>query len=81
MLADPNRALVNAAEATITPEAVVISPAGTVLYRGRIDDRFAEVGRRWSKPTHFELRDSLTAILSNKPIKIPKTKIAGCFIE
>ncbi len=81
VLTDPARELVKAAGATITPEAVVLAPDGAVLYRGRIDDRFREVGQRWSQARHTELRDALTAILAGRPVAVPRAPAKGCYIE
>ena len=44
---DPKLALVKFAGATMTPEAVVVV-GGRVVYRGRIDDRYVDLGRRAS---------------------------------
>ena len=42
ILLDPLQTVARQAGLTVTPEAVVLLPDGQVLYRGRIDDRFAE---------------------------------------
>ncbi len=81
VLLDPSRKLTQAAGATVTPEAVVLSPSGGILYRGRIDDRFPDVGLNWREPQHTELRDVLTAILDGKAVPVSRTKAKGCFIE
>src|SRR5262249_31305650 len=44
-LLDPQHLLVKVAGATISPEAAVFSPAGEVLYLGRIDDRVVDLGK------------------------------------
>ena len=80
-LLDTNLALVKKSGATVTPEAAVFSPAGTLLYRGRIDDRDAEIGRHRPAPTTHDLRDALDAILENKPVPVPITKPVGCYIS
>ena len=67
--------------ATVTPEAVVLSPAGEVLYRGRIDDRYPRPGgRRRERPTRHDLRDALTAVLAGKPVATPWPPAVGCDI-
>src|SRR5258707_10764020 len=41
-LLDPTQSLARQTGATTTPQAIVISERGAVLYRGRIDDRSIE---------------------------------------
>jgi len=80
-LLDPSHALVKHTGATVTPEAVVLAPGGRVLYRGRIDDRFADLGQRRQRPTTRDLRDALDAVLTGKPVATPFPKAIGCFIS
>jgi hypothetical protein len=77
---DPKLALVKFAGATVTPEAVVVV-AGKVVYRGRIDDRYVDLGRERPAPTRRDLFDALTAILDGKPVPLAKTQAVGCFIS
>jgi hypothetical protein len=65
--------------ATITPEAVVVAN-GKVVYRGRIDDRYVEIGVERAAPTTHDLADALTATLAGTPIARPITQAVGCFI-
>lgn len=68
--------------ATVTPEAVVLSARGEVLYRGRIDDRYEKVGgKRRELPTTFDLRAALTAALEGKAPAKPWPPAVGCDIE
>ena len=77
---DPKHLLVKAAGAKISPEAAVLSPAGDVLYLGRIDDRVADFGKRRVEPTRRDLRLALDAILAGKPVSARLTKAVGCYI-
>jgi hypothetical protein len=79
-LLDPKHLLVKAAGATISPEAAVFSPSGEVLYRGRIDDRVADLGKRRVEPTRRDLRLALDAILAGKPVSARLTRAVGCYI-
>ncbi len=81
VLLDPRRELVGVTGATITPEAAVLSPSGNLLYRGRIDDRFPDVGIQKPVAAKTELRDALDAIVAGKPIETPRTRAVGCYIE
>ena len=76
---DPTLALVKFTGATVTPEAVVVA-GGKVVYRGRIDDRYVDLGRERPAPTRRDLFDALTAIVAGKPVAQATTQAVGCFI-
>ena len=77
---DPDHALVKFVGATVTPEAAVFS-GGRVVYRGRIDDRFVDLGLERPAPTERDLFDALTAIVAGKPVPHATTQAVGCFIS
>ena len=77
---DRDHALVKAAGATITPEAAVFDSRGRLVYLGRIDDRFVELGRERPAATQHDLRDALAAVLAGTPVTHPRTQAVGCFI-
>lgn len=77
---DSSQKLVKAAGATITPEAAVVGPSGQVLYRGRIDNVYAALGKRRPEATERDLRKALDEILSNKIVSTPQTQAVGCYI-
>jgi hypothetical protein len=77
---DREHAWVQHAGATRSPEAAVFSPAGEMLYLGRIDDRYAGLGKRRTHVSTNDLRDTLDAILAGDPIAQSKTEAIGCFI-
>jgi peroxiredoxin len=79
-LFDPQESLAAFTGATTTPEAAVLSPDGRVLYRGRIDNRLVDFGKQRPKPTEFDLRDALNAILNGKAVPHPRTAALGCAI-
>lgn len=79
-LIDPKESLAGLTGATTTPEAAVLSPAGELLYLGRIDNRLEDFGKQRVKITEFELRDALDAVLSGKPVPHPRTRAIGCAI-
>src|SRR5206468_8070245 len=78
-LRDPKLALVKFAGATVTPEAAVVA-GGKVVYRGRIDDRYVDLGRERPAPTRRDLFEALTAIVAGKPAPQAATQAVGCFI-
>ncbi len=80
VLLDPEHVLVRHAGATKTPEAALFSPAGVLLYRGRIDDRFADYGKQRPAPTKRDLRAALDAILAGRAPEPTRTEVIGCFL-
>jgi hypothetical protein len=76
---DPTHALVALVKATITPEAAVLA-AGQLVYHGRINDRYIDLGVERASPTTHDLEDALSAVLAGKPIAHPATQAVGCYI-
>ena len=66
---------------TVTPEVAVMRGT-TLLYRGRIDDRYVELGRERPKPTERDLEDALDAIVAGKSrCAIRETRAVGCILS
>jgi hypothetical protein len=78
---DRDHALVKRAAATTTPEAVVFDGEGVIVYRGRIDNRYSDLGDRRATVTETYLRDALESVLSGNLPVIAKTPPLGCLIE
>ena len=78
---DPKMVLALKVGATVKPETAVLSPKGELLYRGRIDDRYVDFGKRREQLTSHELRDALDAVLAAKLVATPRTKAIGCYID
>jgi hypothetical protein len=77
---DPDQSLVQFAGATVTPEAAVYA-GGRIVYRGRIDDRYVDLGRERPAPTVHDLADALAAVTSGQPVLHPVTQAVGCFLS
>ncbi|HTH48061.1 MAG TPA: peroxiredoxin, partial [Candidatus Limnocylindria bacterium] len=77
-LRDPGLKLAHLTGAKVTPTAVVLSPAGEVLYRGRIDDLYAALGQARPEPTRHDLELALTAVLSGRKPEPAETRAVGC---
>ncbi len=67
--------------ATMTPQAAILSPRGELLYLGRIDDIYADYGKRRAQPQHRDLRDALAAVFAGRPVAEPRTPSLGCDID
>ena len=78
-LRDPTHALVKFTKASVTPEAVIVA-GGRVVYRGRIDDRYVDLGIERPAPTQHDLADALAAVLAGKRVAHATTQAVGCFI-
>jgi len=78
-LRDPKQALAKFVGATIMPEAAVYA-GGRVVYRGRIDDRYVDLGRERPFATTHDLADVLTAVLAGAPVLHRTTQAVGCYI-
>jgi len=72
---DEGTALADRLSATVTPEAVVVDPAGVVRYLGRIDDSTDP-----AKVTRGDVREALDALLAGQPVKVARTRATGCAI-
>jgi thiol-disulfide isomerase/thioredoxin len=77
---DPQRTWIKKAEATIAPEAAVFSRDGELLYRGRIDNQYAGLGKRRAIVTSHDLRDACEAVSTGQPVKEPRTEAIGCLL-
>ncbi|MBB5037395.1 thioredoxin domain-containing protein [Prosthecobacter dejongeii] len=80
VLVDKEQKLARQVGAAITPEAVLLSPAGAVLYKGRINDLYLGPTKRQRAATTKDLRDALDAVLSGKPVATPQPEAQGCKI-
>lgn len=79
-LLDPARALAKYAGATVTPEAVVYAPDGTLVYRGRIDNKYVDFGKARPQATTHDLRDAVDAFGAGRPVARRETKAVGCYL-
>jgi peroxiredoxin len=72
---DSGTALADRLGARVTPETIILDPAGNVRYRGRVDDN-----RDRTKVVRQDARAALVALLEGKTIAFPRTLAAGCAI-
>jgi hypothetical protein len=79
-LLDSNHRFAFKLGAKVTPEAVVVSRSGKIVYRGRIDNTYASVAQRREVTTVRDLRLALDAVCKNEKVPHPQTKAIGCAI-
>ncbi|MFO1054030.1 MAG: redoxin family protein [Planctomycetota bacterium] len=81
ILLDPEHRMVRALGATITPEAFLVDHTGRLVYAGRIDDRFADLGKPRRAPRTRELRDAIESVIAGRKVVVARTQAVGCLIE
>lgn len=65
------------AGASVTPEAVVLTPDGQVVYKGRIDDRIGSEGRFAERPTSRELEAAIVSLVAGEAPRVATTPAIG----
>ena len=63
----------------VTSEAFVISTADRIVYRGRIDNRFAAVGKLRTRITSRDLQSVVGAMAAGRQPEPYETEAIGCF--
>jgi peroxiredoxin len=81
VLNDPRLTLARFTGAKVTPEVAILSPAGEILYLGRIDNKVEDLTHPRYAATEPELRNALDAVLAGKVPKDAKTRAVGCAIN
>ena len=80
VLLDPSGDLAERLKPVTLGEAFVIDGRDRMVYRGRIDDRFAGIGQLRRVIRHHDLKDVLATV--NDPGLVPRaTAPIGCFFE
>jgi hypothetical protein len=78
VLTDKEQVLAKLLGAKITPEVVVVGPAGRTLYQGRINDLYLGPTKRQREVKTHDLRDALAAIREGRAVVNPRTEAMGC---
>ena len=81
VLRDPGHELVQVTGASITPEVALYDRRGSLLYRGRIDDRYADFGKARRAASTRDFENALVAVTSGQPVAVAQTEAVGCFIS
>jgi len=77
---DPGQKKARTLGATIVPEVFVFDRNQKLIYQGRIDDRFASVGKRRPKTRSNDLADVLRTLAAGEKPTPRQTKAIGCAI-
>lgn len=77
-LLDASHALVKRAHATVAPEASVFDKQDRLIYHGRIDDLYIDIGKSRQEAQTHDLESAISAALSGTPVKDSETRAVGC---
>jgi thiol-disulfide isomerase/thioredoxin len=80
-LRDPEHALAKVARVQITPEVAVFDRSHRLVYDGRIDDWYVDLGRTRPAPTTHEMDDAIRAALAGKAVAKSEVRGVGCYIS
>jgi len=78
LLFDASGEIADALRPTHVPEAFVLDTASQVVYRGRIDDQYGEIGKKRPAAATHDLADAISATLDGKAIITAGTTPVGC---
>ncbi|MGI9487272.1 MAG: redoxin domain-containing protein, partial [Geminicoccaceae bacterium] len=81
ILFDPSGDLASRLQPVVTPEAFVIDGDDRMIYRGRIDNRFAAPGSMRRKITSHDLKDFTRAAANRETVEPLSTDSVGCFFS
>ena len=77
---DADQKLVKKTGVTVTPE-VAVMVGDHMVYRGRIDDRYVELGRERPQPNQRDLESTLDALIAGKRVTQRETRAVGCILS
>lgn len=78
---DHQKQITGQLNATVTPQAILTDSIGNILYSGKIDNWFENIGQRRTIITEHYLDDAISSYLKGEEIKIKKTEPVGCIIN
>ena len=68
--------------ASITPEVILYNhTTNTIIYQGRIDNKFYSLGRRRNVVTEHDLKEAIESTLNGQLVKQRITEAVGCYIN
>ena len=86
VLLDPHHRLVNLTHVGVTPESAILVPEDTgsegyrVIYHGRIDNRYIQIGEQRPAATQFDLERAIEDSLDHRPVQKADGPSVGCSI-
>jgi hypothetical protein len=80
-LRDPKHILVMQSQIEITPEAAVFDRQHQLVYHGRIDNLYEDIGRSRPAATTHELQDAIQAALRGQDAPVKTAPAVGCYVS
>jgi len=80
-LRDPEHVLVKLGRAQITPEVAVFDRGHQLVYDGRVDNWYVDLGRARPAATTHELDDAIRAAMAGKTVAKSEVRGVGCYIS
>jgi hypothetical protein len=80
-LRDPEHVLVRLGQVQITPEVAVFNRKHELVYDGRVDNWYVELGRSRAAATTHELEDAIQAAADAKTPAMKQVRGVGCYIS
>ena len=78
---DKSQKLTKYLKASVTPQAIVLNSAGTMVYTGAIDDWVQALGKKRATASQHYLEDAIQQSLQSGEVKLRQTKPVGCKIN
>ena len=80
LIDDKNQSAARALNVKTTCEIFLVDGAGTLIYRGAVDDQYG-IGFVKEKPQNNFLADAISSFVKKEPVEIKLTTAPGCMIE
>lgn len=78
---DVQKELSSYVRATVTPEVVLLTKTGHLVYRGAIDDWVQALGQKKAKAQKHYLEEAISRRLQKKEVPVKQTTPIGCLIN
>lgn len=78
VISDARQTKAKELSAVTVPEVFVFDQRNQLVYRGRIDDTYADVGKKRPQARVHDLKNALQALLKGEPIPVARTVAIGC---
>ena len=78
---DDKKHLTQLLNGIVTPQVVLLSAKGNIVYSGLVDDKIIELGQQRQMASKHFLADAIEELEMNKKITINATKPIGCYIN
>ena len=80
VILDKKQKLTKLLHAEVTPEAIITNENGKILYKGRINDSYLDVGKRRHIYSNNDLLDALKLLEGGNDVPKPWKNAVGCLI-